>query len=99
MDLRTDKLEGDDFEAAYAELCEVLAKLRDGFTARGPAVWVPRLERDIELLDRRQAYGLDRFLSHFGSMGSIGDIGVDADLDELLIRAHTLARALKRSLD
>ena len=93
----TTHLEGRAFDDALDELVEVLTSLRARFARRGPTPWVRELDRDLTLLRRHQAHGLDRFLGHFGSMGSIGDVEIGAP-EPLLSRAHLLATVLRRSL-
>lgn len=91
------RLDGPAFDDAFNELVESIAILRGWFAEHGPDPWVHELDRDLALLRRYEAHGLDRFLGHFGSMGSIGDVGV-GDVEPVLSRAHLLARVLRRSL-
>ncbi len=91
------QLDGQAFDDAFSELVESLVALREWFDANGPRHWMHELDQDLALLRRHDAYGLDRFLSHFGSMGSIGDIGVGG-AESRLSRAHLLATILRRSI-
>ena len=91
------RLDGPAFDDALNELIESITILRGWFAEHDPDPWVHELDRDLALLRRHEALGLDRFLGHFGSMGSIGDVGV-GDVEPVLSRAHLLARVLRRSL-
>ena len=91
------RLDGPAFDDAFNELVESIAILREWFAEHDPDLWVRELDRDLALLRHHDAHGLDRFLGHFGSMGSIGDVGL-GDVEPVLSRAHLLARVLRRSL-
>lgn len=60
----TTRLEGLAFDDALDELVESLVSLRTWFAEHGPDLWVRELDRDLVLLRRDDAYGLDRFLGH-----------------------------------
>lgn len=94
----TTHLEGTGFDEALDELIGCLTGLRTWCATHGQDIWVRELERDLALLRQHDAYGLDRFLGHFGSMGSIGDIGVQ-EAEPILTRAYLLATVLRQSLE
>ena len=100
MDLRTDRLAGDEFDSALADLIYLLSQLEEGFRARGSGERADRLRSDRDLIERGNAEGLTRLLGRFGDMGTIGDIGQAPDVEQVgALQAHMLATALRRSLE
>ena len=99
--------------ATERSLTETLSELAELLSRQGEARWAAELRRDLELVERDDFYGVERFLGHFGGTGSLGDVyfhpanGNAAGEDEasvlnerflqLTSHAHDVATALRRS--
>jgi len=75
--------------------------------------WADWLSKDAEWIDNDDFYGVEHFLSALGGMGSLNDIvfhplngdelteketkSVNADFQNLLDQAYSLAKTLKRN--
>lgn len=81
----------------------------------GADSWAEWMERNVELIERGDRYGIDRLVAAFGGMGSLNDLMIhpmnghaieDTEvssannrLDELRQRTWRLARETQRELD
>lgn len=89
-------------------LASVMHDLEDFLRDQGQDHWAESVGHSARLIDRSDAYGLERFLGLFGGMGSLNDLVLwregdplraeNERLDELLSRAWTLAKRLAREV-
>lgn len=97
-----------DIEVAVQEVITILRHHGEGW-------WAEKLEAVLELINRRDAVGLDRLLALFGGMGSLNDLvlsrhnghsiaeaeekAANEALSAHLNRAFVLAREVVRNID
>ncbi|TXH34481.1 MAG: hypothetical protein E6Q98_18345 [Rhodospirillaceae bacterium] len=79
-----------------ARLAEFLKKIEDLVETESGDHWAAHVRRCRAAVERSDAWGAYRFLSMFGGMGSINDVGTQRALRIALSEAYNLARALIR---
>lgn len=87
------------------ELDRVMRAIEDLLRTGHDTGWAQQVARCAELVEKSDAYGLDRFLNLFGGMGSINDVVLYRDgvplteendrLHRLLSEASAMARCLR----
>jgi hypothetical protein len=58
------------------QLEEAITQLAELLRSHSEAGWADQLVRDVELIERGDFYGVERFLRKFGGMGSLNDIAL-----------------------
>jgi hypothetical protein len=94
------------------ELADSIERLASFLRGHEESPWADKLDQDALWIRRDDAYGLDRFLGHFGGMGSLLDLvfhplngnceeGEERDLNEELqaLRHDAWKRAQDARLD
>ena len=96
----------EDLASALQELGGLLRQHNEDF-------WAKKVDADLRLIQQFEVYGVERFLMHFGGMGSLNDVvltregGIDLDpttrqsansrLRMLLTRAYQAAKQILRN--
>ncbi|MDX2206120.1 MAG: hypothetical protein SFU57_00605 [Gemmatimonadales bacterium] len=91
------------------ELVQTLEQMTAVLTSCGESFWSKKIASDLSLLQKGDNYGVERFLTYFGGMGSINDVWLcrvnghsvpeeresetNAEFHRLRERAWKLARA------
>jgi hypothetical protein len=60
------------------------------------AHWATQVASCLTIVERSDAYGVHRFLSFFGGMGSLNDSAEGDKLNALLSQAYELGKSLAR---
>ena len=97
-------------DARVVALTEALAKMVRILKANGESHWSTVIEDDLNLMRKGGTSGAERFLAHFGGMGSLNDVWLckengnvveksretraNREFDEAKGRAWNLARAI-----
>jgi hypothetical protein len=78
-------------------LAALLVQASERLRTLGYERWANWLQRDRELIEAGDLFGVTHLLSAFGGMGSINDLVTDDVLDDLLGRIYSVANDLKRA--
>jgi hypothetical protein len=58
----------------YEDLASTLEQLRDLLRRHDQDFWAKQIDDDIYFVRQNELYGVERFLTYFGGMGSLNDV-------------------------